>query len=519
MQSAVAERCEVEPIVGQASDKPGSPALNRLATILLSPVDAASSVAFRTGFGLIMAIWAAGDLISGRVHALYEVPGFHFTYYLFDFVRPWPGAGMTLHFLILVGLALCIAAGLFYRIATVLFALGFSYFFLIDRTYYQNHYYLLLLLSWMLALLPLNRCAALDALRPGATRSDTIPAWCLWLVRFHVALPYLFGGIAKLNADWFAGEPLRSHLWSKAALPFVGPLLASETTIQLFVWGGLVFDLAIVPLLLWRRTRVPAYVLCIAFHLSNAFLFDIHVFPWFMILTTTIFFEPGWPRRLLKRPRPIVAPVEERSWRGLSWQTRIGATCLAMYCLAQLVIPFRHFLEPGDPNWTERGHHFSWRMMLRVKDSALWFYLTDPKTGKTGTADLRRFITLDQFGKASRDPEMILQLAHLLADEFRRKTGRDAEVRALVLTTLNGRKPQLLIDPAVDLAREPRGFHQRPWIMAQTEPLRDKPWTIPVAEWQRHVELPPLPFLQKPAVSPPHQQQEQQQQTTASSRN
>jgi hypothetical protein len=90
---------------------------------------------------------------------------------------------------------------------------------------------------------------------------------------------------------------------------------------------------------------------------------------------------------------------------------------------------------------------------------------------------------------------MILDLAHGLADEYRRRTEKPIEVRALVLASLNGRKPQLLIDPAVNLAAEPRGWRHRRWIMPLTEPRRTDPWTVPLNEWEHHVDLPDLPFL------------------------
>lgn len=481
---------------------------NRMLSLATSRVDAASAVAFRIGFGLLMAGWATDYLISGWVHTLYEAPRFHFSYYLFDFVRPWPGYGMTWHFAALVGLALCIAAGLVYRAATILFAAGFTYFFLLDRTNYQNHYYLLALLSWTLAVLPLNRGLSFDARWGWASSSATIPAWSLWLLRFHIGLPYFFGGIAKLHPDWFAGEPMRTHLTTKSWLPLIGPFLTSEATIGLISWGGVLFDLSIVPLLLWRRTRAVAYLLCLGFHITNSFLFDIHVFPWFMIVATTVFFAPDWPRRLLHLRPAAVPPQAECRWISAPAGTRWWCGLLALYCCAQLVIPFRPFLYPGDSTWTERGHHFSWRMMLRAKSSALRFYLTDRDSGRTGIVDLRRFISVSQLTRFSRDPEMILHLAHFIRDEFRRETGRDAAVHALVLTTLNGRKPELLIDPNVDLAREPRGFYIRPWIMPQREPLRTVAWSVPLLEWERHVEIPPLRFLERiESVNSPDQVQ------------
>lgn len=462
----------------------------------LAPIDAASLAVFRIGFGLMMAWWCFDELRTGRVHDLYIAPRFHFTYYLFDFVRPWPGAGMTVHFVALLLLALCIAAGFLYRAATILFALGFTFFFLLDRTNYQNHYYLLTLISWTLVLLPLNRCASLDAFTKQLRRSDVVPAWCLWLLRFHIALPYFFGGVAKLHPDWFAGEPLRTHLSSMNWLPLLKPLFTSEATIGILIWGGLLFDLAIVPLLVWRRTRVVAYVMCVGFHLANSLLFNIHVFPWFMILATTLFFEPAWPRRLWGGPHPVVEPLKYREWQSLPRLSRLGGICLAVYCLAHVALPFRHYVYPGDSMWTEQGHHFSWRMMLRTKDSALRYYLTDAETGAIGSVDLRQFVNPEQLSKSSRDPEMILHLAHYLAQEFRQSTGRNVEVRALVLTTLNGRKPELLIDPNVDLAKEPRGFYERRWIMPQREPLRSVAWSVPMQQWERFVEIPPMTFLE-----------------------
>lgn len=482
------------------ASRPSPNGLDRLVNAALTPVDAASLAVFRIGFGLIMAWWCFDDLRTGRVHELYVVPPFHFTYYLFDFVRPWPGAGMTLHFVGLLLLALGIAAGFLYRLATVLFAAGFTYFFLLERTNYQNHYYLILLLSWCLTILPLNRLWAVDAFDAKSPPTPTVANWCLWLVRFHIALPYVFGGVAKIHADWFAGEPLRTHLLSKAWLPLIGPLLTSEVTVGLLTWGGLLFDLAIVPLLLWRPTRGLAYMLCLGFHLTNAFLFDIHVFPWFMMLATTIFFAPDWPRHLLGGRRPVLPESPARTWATLPRRSRLAGILLVSYCVGHLLMPLRPGLYPGDSTWTERGQHFSWRMMLRTKESALRYYVTDPVTGHTGAVDLRRFVTLTQVATFSRDPEMILQLAHVIGDEYHRQTGRDAEVRALVLTTLNGRKPELLIDPNVDLTKEPRGFHFRTWIMPQQEPLRDVAWSVPMVEWERHVAIPPLRFLQRQRI-------------------
>jgi vitamin K-dependent gamma-carboxylase len=72
---------------------------------------------------------------------------------------------MYLHFVAIMCFGLLIAVGWFYRLATIGFAIAFIYVFLLDRTNYQNHYYLIGLFGCLLTLLPLNRNVSVDAWR------------------------------------------------------------------------------------------------------------------------------------------------------------------------------------------------------------------------------------------------------------------------------------------------------------------------------------------------------------------
>lgn len=444
-------------------------------------------VTFRIFFGAMLAAWAFDELRTGRVETHYSRRNFHFTWWPFDFIRPLPDVWMNVLFGTLGLLALCVAAGLCYRVAALSLAAGFTYLFLIDRTNYQNHDYLLALLSWCLALMPLNRLWSLDVLLRRAERTIECPGWCLWLIRFHIGLPYVFGGLAKISPDWLAGEPMRTHLlqvnWP-SSLAHAGH---SEALVSLFVWGGLLFDLLIVPLLLWRRSRVAAFVVAACFHLTNAMLFNIHVFPWFMIGASTIFFDADWPARFIRSSPADISESDHATAAGHvpNWQIVL----LSGWCVLHLLLPLRHFAIPGDANWTEEGHFFSWRMMLRTKDSLASFRVTDPLNGQTGLVPADRFLSAEQAARAFRDPDMILQFAQFLADEFERATGRRPQVRATVLCSLNGRRPSLLIDPAVNLASEPRVAWSRAWIMPLREPLRTPAWNIPMHNWPRAMQL------------------------------
>jgi hypothetical protein len=370
-----------------------------------------------------------------------------------------------------------------------LFFLAFTYTFLLEKALYQNHYYLICLLSFLMIFLPAHRAGSFDAMDRPWLRADSVPAWTLWLLRFHIGIPYFYGGIAKLNHDWLRGEPMRMGLGLRTHYPVVGQLFTEEWMVWFFAYGGLAFDLLVVPALLWRRTRVPAYILAVAFHLMNSQMFGIGIFPPFMILATAIFFRPDWPRRMFFKSasEPSFAPATPVT---LTPKRRIALGCAGIWLAVQLLVPLRQYLYPGETSWTEYGHRFAWRMMLRAKDCAVRFHITDPSTGREGTMDLRPYLTQWQVEKLGREPDMLIEFSRFLAEDLRKKGYANVEVRALVLTSLNGRKPQLFIDPRIDLARERRkGWGTYPWVLPLFEPLRDSPWTVPLSEWEQHVEL------------------------------
>ncbi len=469
-------------------------------SFLLSLQDNAGLVWFRVGFGLLTAFWALSYLGSDRISTLFRPGQFHFTYVGFQWVKPWSPTGMTLQFVVMMLSGLLIATGALYRAAALVFACCFTHFFLIDKTNYQNHYYLICLLSWLMCLLPANRACSIDVLNGSVRLEREAPRWTLWLLRFHIAVPYIYGGFAKFEADWLSSVPMQNMLASRKWPDALAPFLQSSIAADLLTWGGLAFDVLIVPLMMWRKTRILAFSLSIVFHLSNAFLFPIHVFPWFMIFATTIFFPPASLQRFLPflNSQPLrqaeAHPVRHRR------TTAFVVPVLAVWCLFHLAWPFRHFAFEGPASWTEQGHYFSWRMMLRGKTSGIRYSITDPKTGDTWTTDTRRMINNNQSSRFARDPAMILDLAHHLANGFEKKQGSPVEVRALVLTSLNGRKPQLLIDPEVNLAAISRLSSNGDWIMPLIEPLRQEPWTVPLNDWERHVDLSKY-SLQKPQFS------------------
>ena len=129
-------------------------------------------------------------------------------------------------------------------------------------------------------------------------------------------------------------------------------------------------------------------------------------------------------------------------------------------------MPLRHYAYPGNVSWTEEGHNFSWHMKLRDKDAEhIQFYATDPKTGDLWLIDHYDDLTDRQVSKMSNRPDMILQYAHFLAEKFREHGYDDIEITVDVVSTLNGREPQSLIDPEVNLAEQPITILPKSWIV------------------------------------------------------
>jgi hypothetical protein len=464
--------------------------LQRVWAALFEPVDISFLVFFRILFGGIMLWEVYRYFTNGWITRYFVEPAVNFTYYGFGWVKPWPGQGMYIHYFVLGLAAACVMLGLFYRIAAPVFFLAFTYTFLLDQTRYLNHFYLVCLVSFLMCFLPAERAVSVDALLRRRIRSDVVPAWTLWLLRAQVGIPFFYGGIAKLNRDWIlGGEPMRIWLRPLTKMPGVGHVFAADWVVYSFVFGGLLLDLFVVPLLLWRRTRLVAFAAAVVFNLLNALIFDIGIFPWLMLGALLIFFSPDLARRAAHafmspgeefaetKPSPVAvsSKTEVRSWSRFSFSQKLVAGVLAVFLVVQLLLPLRHYLYPGDVNWTEEGHNFSWHMKLRTKDGEAVFTVTHPASGQTWTISPKDYLETHQVTKMTTKPDLLIQFAHFLADEKRREVYDNVEVRAQVMVSLNGRQRQLLIDPNVDLAKKEVSLLAAPWIVPLTTPLGSQP--------------------------------------------
>jgi uncharacterized membrane protein YphA (DoxX/SURF4 family) len=123
----------------------------RLRQFLNERVDASSLGLFRIVWGLLM-VWEAIRKLP-KVSGMYSPEYFHFKYALFPFVEPLPEVWMMrVEVCAMLAAGILIAAGIWFRGASAVFLLVYTHLFLIEKLYYNNHFYLTILVGFLLAI-------------------------------------------------------------------------------------------------------------------------------------------------------------------------------------------------------------------------------------------------------------------------------------------------------------------------------------------------------------------------------
>ena len=457
--------------------------------------DAAPLAVFRILFGVMMVVSLVRVASYGWIDKLYIQPQFFFSYYGFEWVRPL-GPFTYLIFAVCGLAALMVAFGYHYRVAIITFFLSFTYIELMDKTTYLNHYYFISALSFLMIWLPANAYFSVDARRHPERTFQRIPRWTIDAIKLLLGIVYFYAGLAKLNSDWLVhAQPLSIWLPASYDLPLLGNLLEQRWVHYAFSWGGMLYDLSIPFLLLWRRTRWLAFALVVVFHGLTRVLFPIGMFPYVMIVSTLIFFDARLHHRLLNGLARLLKINKTRFDNNRSfdirhslfdirhfrisniqypisndevllrtfYRFRLGV--VVTFFLIQLLLPFRYLLYPGELFWTEEGYRFSWRVMLMEKAGYAQFRVVDATTGQQFYVDNTDFLTSFQEKQMATQPDFMLQYAHWLADHFAQQGHQNVQVFVDSYVALNGRPSRRYVDPHIDLAQIEESFRPRTWLL------------------------------------------------------
>lgn len=428
-------------------------------------VDNSALVLFRMLYGIILASEAIGSIALGAVRKLFIDPQFTFTFIGFEFLEPLPGHGMyVLYGLMgLAGILICL--GYKYRWAMLFYAIAWTYVYLLQKSSYNNHCYLIMLLNWIMVFLPADRAASIDAKRDKSYEQNYMYRWIYIFIIALLWIVYAYASIAKFYPDWIDGSFIK-HLMATRGKDFAFLQFAwVQTGILHF---GLFFDALVIPFLLWKRTRWLAVGASVFFHIFNSIVFQIGVFPYLALSFLVFFFTTETlHKRFLKNKtyynlgEVIVPKYKKPLLAGLS-----------IFLLVMLLLPLRHWVIKDDVLWTEEGHKLSWRMMLRSRSGYAQFTVVDKKTNQRSVVNLSEYVTNKQLSSLQTKPDFMWQFAQRLRSNYAKK-GQDIAVYVNAQVGINGRPFEQFTDPTVDLAATSWSqFKHHEWILPS--PLNKK---------------------------------------------
>lgn len=410
-----------------------------------------------------------GAILTGWVRETFVEPEFTFTVIGLEWLQPLPGPGMYFYFGLMGLCGLGVMLGYQYRFSIGLFTILWSMTYVMQKSHYNNHYYLLILLCLFMWFVPAHGYASFDAKNKNSVVSLTCSRWCISIFKILLWIVFTYAAIAKLYPGWLQGDFIELIFRSKASYPIIGELLQKEWLQKIVVYGGIFFDLLIVYFLLWKRTRIAAFVVGLFFHLFNSAVFQIGIFPYLMIGAAVLFFEPETIRKLFLKKKPIPQPVPFTRDQ-LPVRKQVVFYGMMLFFIVQILLPVRHHRFRGDVAWTEEGHRLSWRMMLRSKSGNINFEIVDVTNDSTWNVKPGPEITRAQKAALASKPDMIWQYSQYLKKKYQKKGLTDLKIYAKTNVRLNKSKYHPIIDRNQDLASTKwQRFKHSDWILSPIE--------------------------------------------------
>ena len=428
---------------------------------LFKRIDNVALIVFRMIFGALIFLEAIGAIFTGWVERTLISPKFTFSFIGFEWLQPLPGSWMYVYYAIMGVFGLLVMVGYKYRFSIIAYTLMWSATYFMQKASYNNHYYLLILLCSIMCIQPANRYFSVDANRDPSLLSYSMPRWCAWILILQMWIVYTYASIAKLYPDWLDTSVVEILMRSKQHYYIVGDLFQQKIVHYFIAYSGILFDLLVIPLLLWKPSRKWAFFASIFFHLFNSIVFQVGIFPYMSLALCLFFFEPKTIRNIFIKKKPLYEGNEITTPKTY----KLFVALLALYFTIQIALPLRHWFIKDDVLWTEEGHRLSWRMMLRSKSGIATYRVIDKESKNEILIRLDDFLSKKQKQIACTRPDVIWQFSQYLKDRSQ-ENGQDVAVFVECQVKINGRPFEQLIDPSIDLASVKwDAFRHNDWIL------------------------------------------------------
>ena len=380
-----------------------------------SDTDNSALILWRICWGFLIFLEGVGAVLTGWVEKTLIEPKFTFNFIGFEFLQPLPGEWMVVYYIIMGAVGLAIMLGFQYRLSSLIFFLMWTSVYLMQKTHYNNHYYLMMILGFLMILVPANRFKSLDVRLGYVNEKLTCPRWTIWIFLLLVGLVYVTASLNKIHADWLEARPLKVWFLYKSDYFLIGPLLAKEWFAYIISYGGVVYDGLIFFILLHPKTRNIGFVLSLVFNLFNSVVFQIGIFPYMMIAFSFMFYPGERLRKWFFRKSGNPSKLQIRPMPQFQYYLFL------IFFLVNILLPLRHHLYAGDVHWTEEGHRLSWQMMLRAKSGIPTFTVVNNQTGERIRIKLKEHLSTDQINSFGVKPDTIWQFAQYLKKFYAEK--------------------------------------------------------------------------------------------------
>lgn len=421
-------------------------------------IDNSPLILFRILFGFLVAAESFGAILTGWVKRVFIDTQFTFTFIGFEWLEILHGNVMYGYFCAMGIFGIMIMLGARYRIAIISFTILWAGVYLAQKTAYNNHYYLLMVISFYMCFVPANRYKSLDVKWNPQLKSLAMPKWVSLLFIIQISMVYIYAAIAKFYPDWLDGTFTKNLLIGSTNIPFFKNLFSKEWFYLFIAYSGILFDLLIVPFLLFKKTRTIAFIASLIFHIFNSIVLQIGIFPFFALGFILFFYEPETIRKIFfKRKESFVSDSFDESHK------KIVQMILIPILVIQLILPIRHHFIKGDVLVTEEGHRLSWRMMLRQKSGYIQFTIVDKDTKKRSNYFYNKNLTYKQVNALSTKPDFIWQYCQRIKKEYK---GKNISIFIDCKNSINHKPYQTLIDPKVDFSKAKWNyFSHNEWIL------------------------------------------------------
>jgi hypothetical protein len=360
---------------------------------------------------------------------------------------------------VLMGLLLIstilITIGWYSKLGLISFFIGFTYLWLIDKGYFNNHYYLMSLISFLLIWMPVENSFSLNKKKQNLDKKY-IPYWPIMTLKLQWFLVFFIAGLAKVNKFWILElQPMKHAVAYKAEITG-NEIWNSEIWPLFFSYGGLIFDLSIGFLLWSSKTRILGIILLLFFNVSNLIFFhdigEIGIFPLFVICSVVLFIEPEKISSTFNTKSIEIKKSKSKNKIEFFNINKSVSALLIIWFAFQILFPFRYLLYDNNPEWSGDGNRFSWRMKLAYKNYDFKFYVYDPLTKDKYPVKIENMLTQKQYNNLGYYPEFIPPLAIMIKKEAILKGVENAEIRADFLVGFNDLPQKFIVDPNIDLS-------------------------------------------------------------------